>query len=774
MPTQIDSEIPGCTSPHEGNDVPSYTDRVSSHAKESSQPDDSVAVGQYVDEGERYNQDIQQTPLTALDSNSTIGNTQEVALLVELGNQLPKHSPVVHQSISNSLPNVATTQDTISPETLVQEIDGRLNKELIDEINMQDAGELDDVASHTSEPTEIHTNNVTEEVGACDESPDTTLVKADQAMQPSTVDLKESKTESSIETTVPTTAHSFFVQRQLVHIHTLKQIVASNESLTNMAFEEADYQQAAKIYENLNSTAGFYTTALRLLSKADWNERVSFEDRIVHQAMIAVARGWTTAVSIKNHDFGHFHLALAMSTLPTHVHGDLKLAFDSIVMTIPSPFREKASSKVSCSCRVCGKSASYDVPTFVILHALSPTALGHDYFNASVPWTEKLLQGSSEDVLSNCHDCASSSSWTIEMLAACRLVWLQYPRELHPQAIQYPKLLGKDPFFAGGGSWQCISLVIHQGNDPLYGDHQPAEHFYVLESEGPRGKSFCYNNAFGLHYIDDAKIKEGDRICGHLYRTTNITTKWSGQCTYTTKKAKTSSPQKLEKSKRNRSNRGPRILLCSRKRGTPKKLPLQNPVTSRMQRVQEFSVPERYEPSPEDATTIPVETIQIIEDAISQSQGATETALTFQQEGGDPSHRPSLSLQASQAQNASSGPARHGPYSAGGNDNMSANSKAKSASKSPVATAAQNPPYAILSMFDGCGSSVDIIEAKFGYRLKVCVLCEKDETLRYLVAEKYGISVDHKWQHSSKGGGAFYYATSFLLTMQDCFGSLLR
>ena len=48
------------------------------------------------------------------------------------------------------------------------------------------------------------------------------------------------------------------------------------------------------------------------------------------------------------------------------------------------------------------------------------------------------------------------------------------------------------------------------------------------------------------------------------------------------------------------------------------------------------------------------------------------------------------------------------------------------------------PPYAVLSMFDGCGSSLDILIEKFGYRPKVCVLCERDEILRYLVAEKHG------------------------------------
>ena len=304
-----------------------------------------------------------------------------------------------------------------------------------------------------------------------------------------------------------------------------------------MAFEEADYLQAAKIYDNLNSTACFYTTALRLLSKVDWRERVDFEDHIVHQAMIAVARGWTTAVSVRNHFFGKFHLALAMSTLPLQVHGELKSTFDYIVTTVPSPFREKASSKVSFSCRVCGKNAPYRVPTFVILHELSPHALVRDYFNASVPWTEKLLPGSPNDTQPNCDYCASCSSWTIEINATCRLVWLQYPREFHPQAIQYLRLLGKDSFFAGGCSWQYISLVVHQGNDPLYGEHQPSEHFYVLESEGPKCKSFCYNNAVGLHYLDEDKTKDGDRICGLLYRTTDNATKWSGQCTYTTKKS---------------------------------------------------------------------------------------------------------------------------------------------------------------------------------------------------------------------------------------------
>ena len=76
------------------------------------------------------------------------------------------------------------------------------------------------------------------------------------------------------------------------------------------------------------------------------------------------------------------------------------------------------------------------------------------------------------------------------------------------------------------------------------------------------------------------------------------------------------------------------------------------------------------------------------------------------------------------------------------------------------------PPYAVLSMFDGCGSSLDILIEKFGYRPKVCLLCERDETLRYLVAEKHGISVNVQWIHSLKGG-IFLYANDVDLLFDD-------
>ena len=84
----------------------------------------------------------------------------------------------------------------------------------------------------------------------------------------------------------------------------------------------------------------------------------------------------------------------------------------------------------------------------------------------------------------------------------------------------------------------------------------------------------------------------------------------------------------------------------------------------------------------------------------------------------------------------------------------------------PMQSTEAEPPYAVLSMFDGCGSSLDILIEKFGYRPKVCLLCERDETLRYLVAEKHGISVNVQWIHSLKGG-IFYYANDVDLLFDD-------
>ena len=154
---------------------------------------------------------------------------------------------------------------------------------------------------------------------------------------------------------------------------------------------------------------------------------------------------------------------------------------------------------------------------------------------------------------------------------------------------------------------------------------------------------------------------------------------------------------------------------------------------------------------------MPTETIDNIEDVFSQSQNRPQSTLAKQQENSDP--RRCSSSASGAPQRLGSSPTRPGPYTTDNSKGGVGYDKAALTTASSLGDGeVSKPPYAILSMFDGCGSSVDIIESKIGYRPKACILCEKDETLRYLVGEKHGISVDQIWQHSSKGGGAFYYA----------------
>ena len=127
-------------------------------------------------------------------------------------------------------------------------------------------------------------------------------------------------------------------KRRQAHLHTLKQMISRDVSLQNMEFQEEDLQWAISLYENLNATACFYTAALRIVSKANWNKQVSFENHIGHQAMVAVAKGWTCASCLPNDDFDHFHLALAMSTLPKDTHMDLLRTYEAIVAIIPASF----------------------------------------------------------------------------------------------------------------------------------------------------------------------------------------------------------------------------------------------------------------------------------------------------------------------------------------------------------------------------------------------------------------------------------------------------
>ena len=142
------------------------------------------------------------------------------------------------------------------------------------------------------------------------------------------------------------------------------------------------------------------------------------------------------------------------------------------------------------------------------------------------------------------------------------------------------------------------------------------------------------------------------------------------------------------------------------------------PVPLNPSELQAAYIPEKLCPPPPNDATIPAEQLKAIEASLSQSSQADH-----------------LSSPAS--------PIDH-----------------------PMQSIESKPPYAVLSMFDGCGSSLDILIEKFGYRPKVCVLCERNETLRYLVAEKHGISVNVQWIYSLKGG-IFLYANDVDLLFDD-------
>ena len=454
-----------------------------------------------------------------------------------------------------------------------QEIDCSLDASIIEEIIMQDAKEPTNGAKEVCSECKVG-EQIAPRIDITVHDKSATLLGQNE--QPDEHEIHKSKSiknllDNPIVPALDNLSSSFTGRRILAHLHTLKQLVASKVSLVSMEFGEDDLLQAAKLFDNLNSTACFYTTALRLLSKADWQEPVDFEGHIVHQAMIAVARGWTTAVGVKALPFDKHYLALSMATLPLVAHGEVKRTFDSIVATLPSPFKEKASSNVAFTCRVCGKKANHEVSTFIVLEPIISQADSHEYFNAAVPWTEDLLPGSAESIHElppNCQDCASDSSWIVESESTCKLVWLQFPREFHPQALHYGTFIGKDPFFAKGLSWKCVAVVVHQGSDPLYGEHQPADHFYVLENDGLKCNFLCYNNAVGLHYLDDTKIRPGDRICAFLYRTTDIVTKWPIQCTLQIKRTQKNNVHKQDKGKRSKNGRGSKVLLSSKKRAT--------------------------------------------------------------------------------------------------------------------------------------------------------------------------------------------------------------
>ena len=116
-------------------------------------------------------------------------------------------------------------------ETYVHEIDGRLKKDLIDEIITQDAGtfvgSIDEIAA---DPDNVE--HITGVVKVVNDAQGETE-KSVQPKNSATENSEEAKNKAPVKTPPSITALSFADQRQLVHIHTLKQMVANDESLTN-------------------------------------------------------------------------------------------------------------------------------------------------------------------------------------------------------------------------------------------------------------------------------------------------------------------------------------------------------------------------------------------------------------------------------------------------------------------------------------------------------------------------------------------------------------
>ena len=440
--------------------------------------------------------------------------------------------------------------------------------------------------------------------------------------------------------------------------------------------------------------------------------------------MVAVAKGWTCASHLSNDDFDHYHLALAMSALPKDTHMDLLRTYESIVAIIPPPFHDLLGSRVSFTCLSCHRIVEHNVATFIVTDSPTGLLLHVAFFEAAFPWSEHLLPNGCDDGINagqECQECASNFNWATISCSPCRLVWLHFPRASQPLATDYDKFLNKDTFQSGGQIWQCIALVIHQGPDPLNGEQQPCEHFYVLEHENANSTTLKYDNATGLSQLGISQLKAGDRICGILYRHATISSTWL----HTRPPKRTSNIARGKDLKRAKNKFGQREVSTSKgKHATKRVIDVGNrkdvvgPVPLNVNELQAAYIPEKLCPPPPSDATIPAEQLKAIEISLSQS---------------------------SQADHLSS-PA--------------------SPIDQPMQSCESKPPYAVLSMFDGCGSSLDILIEKFGYRPKVCVLCERDETLRYLVAEKHGISVNVQWIHSLKGG-IFLYANDVDLLFDD-------
>ena len=182
------------------------------------------------------------------------------------------------------------------------------------------------------------------------------------------------------------------------------------------------------------------------------------------------------------------------------------------------------------ACLSCHRIAEHNVATFIVTGLPTGLLLHIAFFEAAFPWSEHLLPigcDNGRNAGQECQECASNFNWATISCSPCRLVWLHFQRERQPLATDYEKFLDKDAFQSSGQIWQCIALVIHQGPDPLNGEQQPCEHFYVLEHENVNSTTLKYDNATGLSQLSVSQIKAGDRICGILYRHATISSTWS-------------------------------------------------------------------------------------------------------------------------------------------------------------------------------------------------------------------------------------------------------
>ena len=77
-------------------------------------------------------------------------------------------------------------------------------------------------------------------------------------------------------------------------------------------------------------------------------------------------------------------------------------------------------------------------------------------------------------------------------------------------------------------------------------------------------------------------------------------------------------------------------------------------------------------------------------------------------------------------------------------------------------------PYMLISLFDGCGSTFEIVKRRFGYAPSLFLAAEKDETLRHIVAEQLGLNLREAWSKTRHQTTALYIKDVMTLFQQDC------